>query len=258
LSDIVSRDISTKSASLAARTIRFIGSNEALDRDGDTISVAGWDVSSYLQNPIVLYGHDPSSLPIAKTTNLVIDTRAKQLIFDVTFPSIEEMSSNPKTPSEHALRVDAIYNMAKAGILNAVSVGFKGEDYEPTATGRKYNRQKLYELSIVPIPSNPEAVAIMRSAGIADLTIKGLNMDIETKSGARLSAASKERIAKIRAKCNDLIKDMDDFEKGVDNEPNVNEEETANGTESKPTPKAAKADDIVFTLVEKASPAQGE
>jgi HK97 family phage prohead protease len=243
--------ITTKQAGVNARTIRFIGSNESIDRDGDTIAVDGWDVGDYMKNPVVLYGHDSGGLPVAKTTNITIDSRQRALMFDIAFPTIEELSTNPATPSDHALRVDAIYNMAKAGILNAVSVGFKGIDYEPTATGRNYKKQKLYEISIVPIPANPEAVAVLRSAGISDLTIKGLNM--ETKAGARLSAASKEKLNYFRNKCNDLVKEMDEFM----SDPNVNEEESTNASPPE-SPKAAKADNIVITLIEKNSTAKEE
>lgn len=163
-----------KSAPVQGRVIRFIGSDESLDRDGDTISVDGWDVSAYMKNPVVIYGHDYSSLPIARTVSVTPDKRARQLIFDIKFPTIEELSSNPATPSEHALRVDAIYNMAKAGILNTVSVGFRGIDYEATPTGRAYKKQELMEISIVPIPANPNAVAIMRAAKVPDAVMKGV------------------------------------------------------------------------------------
>jgi hypothetical protein len=256
----VSYTSQTKSDGLPPRTIRFICTNENVDLDGDTISTAGWNVQNYMKNPVILFAHDPSDFPYGTAKNITFDTRNKQTLVDIYFPTMEELSTDPKNVSEHAKKVDAVYCMAKAGLLNALSVGFKGKEYTPTATGRNYTSQDLMEISIVPIPANPGALAVLRSSGVADVTIKGV-MEMEPtieKSGARLSAASKDRIAKIRAKCNDLIKDMDDFEKGVDDEPNVNEEETVNGTESKPTPKAAKADNIVFTLVEKASPVQGE
>ena len=54
------------------------------------------------------------------------DPREKKLSFKLYFPTIEELSSNPKIPSEHALFVDTIYNMYKNGFLNASSVGFRG------------------------------------------------------------------------------------------------------------------------------------
>lgn len=187
--------IATKASPVSDRVIRFVGSDETLDRDGDTISIDGWDVSAFAKNPVVLYGHSYSDLPIGRAS-VTIDKRARQLLFDVRFPTIAELSSDTKNPSEHALRVDAIYNMAKAGILNTVSVGFRGVDYEATATGRNYKKQELMEISIVPVPANPNAIAILRGLGTLETVIKGVTMQVE-KSGRRLSTKSKEALCKI-------------------------------------------------------------
>ena len=174
---MIRKTFALKSSDLGDRRIRFVGSDESLDRDGEIVSLAGWDISNYMKNPVVLYGHNYIGLPIAKTQSIAFDQRAKQMVFDIYFPSIKDLSSDPENPSEHALTVDAIYNMAKIGLLNATSVGFRGLDYEPTAEGRKWNKQELMEISIVPIPSNPNAVSMLRSAGVSDVVIKGVFME---------------------------------------------------------------------------------
>jgi len=252
--DSAQKHYTVKSQTLADRTIRFIGSDESIDRDGDTIALDGWDIKNYMANPVALYGHNSLGFPVGKTQSITIDKRSGKMFFDISFPTIEELSSNPKTPSEQALTVDAIYCMAKAGLLNAVSVGFRGLEYEPIATGRAYKKQELIEISIVPVPANPNALAVLRSANTQETVIKGLNMDIQEKSGARLSAKSKERLARIRAKCNDVMKELDDFE----NEPNVNEEEQGAQTAPSnniPPEKSAEAPQAkaYFTFVEKNS-----
>jgi HK97 family phage prohead protease len=235
--------LATKSTSLNNRVIRFIGSDESVDRDGDTISIDGWDVSAYMKNPVVLYGHDYYALPIGKTISVTADKRARQLLFDIQFPTIEELSSNPDTPSDHALRVDAIYNMAKAGLLNTVSVGFRGIDYEATSTGRAYKRQELMEISIVPVPANPNAVAILRSAGASDSVIKGVTMQV-TKGNKRLSKESQsyisERVASLSKACDELKAFIaDDEEQGEEGDkgtgsPNVGGEIGADVNEPQP------------------------
>lgn len=252
---------SMKSAPVQGRIIRFIGSDESLDRDGDTISIDGWDVSAYMKNPVVIYGHDYSSLPIARTVSVTPDKRTRQLLFDIKFPTIEELSSNPATPSEHALRVDAIYNMAKAGILNTVSVGFRGIEYDATATGRNYKRQELMEISLVPIPANPNAVAIMRAAKVSDAVMKGvLTMQTETKGNKKLSKESRaylaERVDALAKMCDDLKGFIaDDPEEGAEpgeegdkgtGNPVVGEEIGANANEQQP------AKQYVIEIVEKA------
>lgn len=231
MNDVQIKQFSVQTKQSSGRVIRFIGSDESVDRDGDIISIDGWDVSNYLKNPVVVYGHNYNDLPIGKAV-VTIDKRARQLLFDIKFPSIEELSSDPKNPSEHALRVDAIYNMAKAGILNTVSVGFRGLEYEPTATGRNYTRQELMEVSIVPVPANPNAVAVLRAAGAIESVIKGVTMEI--KAGKRLSKESRESLKgchkSIIAAAETLLafigpddeEDVDETEKTGD--PNVGEE----------------------------------
>ena len=254
---VKSINLSMKSAPVQGRIIRFIGSDESLDRDGDTISIDGWDVSAYMKNPVVIYGHDYSGLPIARAVSVTPDKRTRQLLFDIKFPTIEELSSNPATPSEHALRVDAIYNMAKAGILNTVSVGFRGIEYDATATGRNYTRQELMEISLVPIPANPNAVAIMRAAKVSDAVMKGVfTMQTETKGNKKLSKESRaylaERVDALAKMCDDLKGFIaDDPEEGEEGDkagnPVVGEEIGANANEQQP------AKQYVIEIVEKAS-----
>lgn len=246
-----------KSAPVQGRIIRFIGSDESLDRDGDTISIDGWDVSAYMKNPVVIYGHDYSSLPIARTVSVTPDKRTRQLLFDIKFPTIEELSSNPATPSEHALRVDAIYNMAKAGILNTVSVGFRGIEYDATATGRNYKRQELMEISLVPIPANPNAVAIMRAANIGEAVMKGV-FAMTMKGNKKLSKESRayleERVGAMERACNELRAFMaDDPEEGDEeskenDKPNVGEESGTDENSRQPDP----SKQYVIEIVEKA------
>jgi phage head maturation protease len=255
---VKSINLSMKSAPVQGRIIRFIGSDESLDRDGDTISIDGWDVSAYMKNPVVIYGHDYSSLPIARTVSVTPDKRARQLLFDIKFPTIEELSSNPATPSEHALKVDAIYNMAKAGILNTVSVGFRGIEYDATPTGRAYRRQELMEISLVPIPANPNAVAIMRAAKVSDAVMKGV-FTMETKGNKKLSKESRaylaERVDALAKMCDDLKGFIaDDPEEGAEpgeesdkaGNPVVGEEIGTNVNEQQP------AKQYVIEIVEKA------
>lgn len=226
------------------RVIRFIGSDESVDRDGDTVSIDGWDVSAYLSNPVVLFGHDNRSLPVAKTIAVTVDRRTRQLIFDVQFPTVEELSTDPKTPSEHALKVDAIYNMAKKGLLNTVSVGFKGIEYDHTPTGRAYRKQELIELSIVPVPSNKNALAILRDAGTLETIIKELTM--ETKAGKRLSKESREALKSCHGK---IMTAIDELKAFIDMD---DEDEVATKPEDKGTGKPAVGQEIGTNVMEQA------
>lgn len=192
------------------RVIRFVASDESLDRDGDIVISTGWRVENYLKNPIVLYGHNYDKLPVGKAKNVIIDPIGKQLIIDVQFPRVEEVSTGE--PSEHALFVDSVYNLAKLGLLNAVSVGFRGIKVEPILdvdgnwTGRKFLEQELMELSIVPVPANVNAVAIMRGAKIDEKLCAIVEKSM--KSGRRLSSASVALLSEINDKFDKVQNDL--------------------------------------------------
>ena len=249
--------ISSKMPGDAPRVIRFIGSDESIDRDGDIIAVSGWDIAKYMKNPVVLFGHDSYALPIAKTVAINTDSYAKALLFDIYFPTVEELATDPAMPSEHALRVDAIYNMAKAGLLNAVSVGFRGIEWEQTKTGRMYTKQELMEISIVPVPANPNAIAIMRSAGVDDAVLKGVFMETTEKSGRVLSSKNKETLAKIRdtlEACRDELRKFLDETAPDEVEPEPEPEPEPEAMEpKKKEDKSADEAVIYFELIEKDS-----
>lgn len=168
------------------RTLRFIGSDESVDRDGDIIDVAGWDTNNYMKNPVVLWAHNIGAMempPIGKTVSLNKDIQNKQLIFDIKFPTLAELSTDVQNTSDHAKFVDTIYSMCKNGYLNAVSVGFKGIKYKRRddddvldlpewQRGIHYMEQQLYEISICPIPANPNALQTAKSEGLDKYSIK--------------------------------------------------------------------------------------
>ncbi len=135
------------------RTVDFTISTAAKDRDGDTIDPKGWILTNFLKNPVVLFGHDNRSLPIGRAENIRVEGGA--LKASVKFASAD---MNPLAES--------VFQMVKAGFLNATSVGFSPVEFESADDGMKFIKQELLEFSIVPIPSNPEAL----------VTAKGLDL----------------------------------------------------------------------------------
>ena len=65
------------------RILRFIGSNEARDRDGDIILASGWELDNYKKNPVFLWAHDYTIPPIGRA--LSVEVNKKQLRFDSEF-----------------------------------------------------------------------------------------------------------------------------------------------------------------------------
>lgn len=135
---------------MSERKMGFVISTAAVDRDGDTVDPKGWDLGSYTKNPVVLWAHDYSQPPIGKATN--IQATKDGLRADVEF-----------LPQGMSPFADMIHDMVKTGFLNATSVGFRGIDAEHPKDrkgGYDFKKQELLEFSIVPVPSNPEALAL--------------------------------------------------------------------------------------------------
>lgn len=147
-----------KAIDTEARAVDFTISTASVDRMGDTIAVDGWKMDNYRKNPVVLWAHDASMLPIAKASNVRVEDGKLKARAEFMPKEISGMSN-------------AVFEMIKGGFLSATSVGFAPIKYafseEP---GRKHGidfiEQELLEFSVVPIPANAEALVEARSAGI--------------------------------------------------------------------------------------------
>jgi HK97 family phage prohead protease len=156
-----------------ARAFDFVISTASVDRYGDTVAVDGWKLSNFRKNPVVLWMHDNSMLPVGKASNIRVEDG--KLKARVEF-----------TPAELVRYNDIVFEMIKGGFLSATSVGFIPLKYafvdDPERRfGIDFQEQELLEFSIVTVPANqealvegreftPEPVAIPPSAGM-DLSI---------------------------------------------------------------------------------------
>ena len=137
-------------------------STEGVDRMGDIIRVKGWQLDAYKNNPVLLFGHDSSSLPIGKATKIRKGrsvTGMKSLLIDEVY---HEADINPES--------ELVWRMVENGALPGRSVGFLPIDvHEPETEeereklglgkyGLEFREQELLESSIVPVPANAEAL----------------------------------------------------------------------------------------------------
>lgn len=117
------------------------------DRHNENILTSGIDTKQYMDNPVVLYGHDYYGLPIGKTLKLT------------------EYKTKLKARFQLAVEIlpfaQTVYDMVKAGYINAVSIGGLvrqwSDDYHTI------EEMEMLEFSIVSIPANPEAIITGRS-----------------------------------------------------------------------------------------------
>jgi HK97 family phage prohead protease len=152
--------VQTRALAGTNRIVTFIASTDGLDRHGTKVMPMGISTDNYDRNPIILFGHDgyggffstpdPSNI-IGKADAL--RKSEKKLEVDIAFLDAE---TNP--------RADMLYRMVKAGAVSTVSIGFIPREVrvEDDGAGNQIPvivRSELLEISVVPIPSNPEALA---------------------------------------------------------------------------------------------------
>lgn len=147
------------------RTVTFVASTSSVDRHGTVVNQKNWNIEKFNANPIVGYQHhvyggeDPNPDDQLGTAKAYFETVKRgektdqQLMVDITF--------EPKDINEKA---DKIFRKIQHGSLKAVSVGFiplaneKGSMGESRDGAFHYFGQELLEISVVNIPSNPEAL----------------------------------------------------------------------------------------------------
>jgi HK97 family phage prohead protease len=140
------------------RTTRFTISTAAVDRDLDTVAVAGWQLDNFAKNPVVLWAHRADEPPIGKVVDIGRDDT--RLHAAVQFLPAEGYGKASDV-------AEMIYTMIRDGYLSATSVGFRplkwdfSEDRDDGVgwfPGIDFHEQELVELSICPVPSNPDAL----------------------------------------------------------------------------------------------------
>jgi HK97 family phage prohead protease len=141
-----------------ARTERFVFSDATVDHSGDSIDPKGWKLDIFKRNPVALFSHMSWDPPIGRASNVKIQDG--KLVGDIEFASADVYEF-----------ADTIYRLVKGKFLNAVSVGFKPDEWGFTSDknrpfGIDFKKQTLLEISVCPVPCNPNALGEARSMGV--------------------------------------------------------------------------------------------
>ena len=171
MSAAIYKTITTQVKDIGDGVLEFVGSVENTeDRDGDVIKASGWELDNYKKNPIIMWAHKYDKPPIGKAISVSVSKG--KLIFQVKFADFQTYPF-----------ADTIYKLCKGGFLNATSVGFIPKEWEigkkENDPIRTYTKQELLELSIVPVPSNPDALVTARDNKV--ITIKEFNTLTQNK-----------------------------------------------------------------------------
>lgn len=146
-----------KSEAIKTRTIPFVFSDETRDSYGTVLPVSGWLLDRFNKMGVALYNHssygsDPDNV-IGRAKAWV---EGKKLLGEITFETAE---INPKA--------EKVFQKLLAGTIRGCSVGFRpvergtfGEGEEALG-GKKetyyYGKRELIEISVTPMPANPNA-----------------------------------------------------------------------------------------------------
>jgi len=149
------------------REVDWVASTLAVD-SYDTVIEQDWEgehggLDRYRANPVVLFAHDSRSLPIGRALKIGVENPGKKDAALVTTVKFATEKANPMA--------ELCWQSVLEDTLRGMSVGWL-----PGGTERReidgvmrtvFIRNSLYELSVCPVPSNPEALsrAMQRAFG---------------------------------------------------------------------------------------------
>jgi HK97 family phage prohead protease len=155
------------------------------DRENDEVVPEGGDFAAYKRNPIVMWSHDYSAIPIGTTTSLeIVPGRG----IDVEWSWLDG--------DEFATRVRNAYEQ---GVIRAASIGFRPLESERNERGgRRFTKWEFLEWSLVAVPANAEAVRTLKRLKLwtDDAIVLRLRSDDDTvvASAAEVRAAMRDAL----------------------------------------------------------------
>ena len=148
------------------REVDFCCSTDTVDSYGEVVR-QNWNLKRFASNPVGLFAHKANELPVGQWLNVGVDKG--ELV--ATFRAATE-KANPLAEN--------VWQSILEGTLRTVSVGFwphKVSVEEIAGVERiVLDDNELFEISIVPIPANPDAIGKMKAKAIeAFHAAKGLH-----------------------------------------------------------------------------------
>lgn len=182
----------------AARTATFVMSDATRDHVGDRLLPDGARTANFDRNPQFLWMHDKDSPPIGKWLRVWVENGQLKGTAYFTPAEIDEPGDPAHSFSERC------WSLVKAGILNAVSVFFKGIDAIWNGDGFDVLEWDLLECSLVTVGMNPNALLDGKSvAALLEGRMKPKTLT-EEDAGAGGSAVKPEDIEKCMKGLQDM------------------------------------------------------
>jgi len=170
-------------------------STNQVDRYDEVVIQTGMQTDNYMLNPVVLWGHDYRIPAIGQTIKLI--KQVKKTIAHFKFAD--------------TVFAQEIKSLVDGKFLRASSIGFMPLDFDQAkGTHIKY---ELFEWSLVNIPANPGALALM-AKGIKELECKELEVYVckQGDTGCKICSKIMSEIKRLET---EAVKD--DTSKAKDN-----------------------------------------
>src|SRR5262245_18540916 len=139
--------------------MEFVLSDNSVDRVGDVIE-QNWTLTNFRKNPIALFNHDRDKV-IGSWSNVRVEDNRLLGKLNLAAEGTSDL-------------VNTVRSLLEQKILRAVSVGFqpiKREKLDDNASEFwgpfRFLKSELLEASLVAVPANPHAVALMRSMNLS-------------------------------------------------------------------------------------------
>ena len=179
---------SIKSVDSATRTITGHAYPPQLDRDSETILPSAFTekgLQAFRKKAGLIWAHDYKGIPLGSVTSISNTSEGPK--FEARFFGADI--------SEQADRIWKIYEYChenKLPVPLGVSVGFipkasTNDKQFPDQRGRTYTDVEIIELSIVPVESNPGALATAKAKGLDTAFLEKAIKDISERGNALLT-----------------------------------------------------------------------
>lgn len=148
-------EVSTKAISIneEKHTATFVMSTASIDRHGDVVDQATWNLKHFLENPAFFWGHRSNDFPLGKWLSISLETDPEnegEMMLVGTAEFAVDVHPDIERAWKHVLRGD----------LNMVSVGFIPHvvDYDEDRDAFVLKNCELMECSLVGIGANRRAL----------------------------------------------------------------------------------------------------
>lgn len=173
--------------------VQFIAATEGVKRDGNTLVNTGWQFDNFAKNPVFLFQHDYSQLPIGQHIKWAVTNDNGKNVLRVWSRFVS---------ADIYPFADRVRMMYEKGFLRAVSIGWIPLEYEPVRnadgdqTGWKFTKNELLEVSAVSVPADPDAI------------IQGVNQRILEPSDLEVMATYIDSVRQFRNICH-IVSNID-------------------------------------------------